>query len=342
MISCIITNLNGERWLPKLLESIDNAIAEVSSEEVEVILVDDGSTDSSLSIFTAYAVNRPTWVIVKNPSNVGWSASVNRGISSARGDPILVFSNDLTIGLTSIVQMVAAVRADLRIGLAQFNSLSMYNPVCQDSGLNFLDRFGYAYSSLPGEAVEDVFFAEGVAFAVTRSAVAQIGVLDESYFMEYDDMDFSWRIRLAGLRVVFVPKAKIFHARGGTVGQTYFNRKLRNIEHYTRNHIVTMYKNFTFKNFLIAVTGVIVIESIKSSYFWLTGRHTIGNANITGLIRGLVMIPSVSSRRKAVQLHRRTSDTKILQEMHPFRPLDLVAFMQHQKVNARFIQERKS
>lgn len=337
MISCVITNLNGEQWLPGLFRSLDLALAEIPSEEVEVLLVDDGSTDSSCAVFTAHASTRSTWRLIQNPHNLGWSASVNRGLASARGDPVIVLSNDLTVGPESISKMVAAVRSDLRIGAAQFNSLSLHDPTCQDSGLNFLDRFGYAYSRLPGALVEDVFFAEGVAFGVTRRAITQAGLLDESYFMEYDDMDFSWRIRLSGLRVVFVPEAKIFHARGGTVGQTYFTRKLRNIEYYTRNHVVTVYKNFTTRNFLIAVTGVIVIESVKSAFLWMTRQSGIANANMRGLMAGLATIPSTSSRRKAIQLHRQTTDTEILESMHPFSPLDLVAFMRYQMVNARFI-----
>lgn len=337
MISCVITNLNGERWLPGLLRSIDIALAGIKSEEVEIILVDDGSTDSSCAIFAAHASNRFTWRLIRNPQNLGWSASVNRGIASARGDPVLVLSNDLTVDPDSICNMIAAVRHDLRIGVAQFNSLSLHDPTRQDSGLNFLDRFGYAYSRLPGALVEDVSFAEGVAFAVTRRAIAHAGLLDDSYFMEYDDMDFSWRILLSGFRVVFVPDAKIFHARGGTVGQTYFTRKLRNIEYYTRNHVVTIYKNFTARNFFIAITGVIVIESIKSAFFWITRRSGIANANMRGLMEGLASIPSSSSRRKAIQLHRQTTDTEILEAMHPFRPLDLVAFMRYQRVNARYI-----
>ena len=84
--------------------------------------------------------------------------------------------------------------------------------------------------------------------------IKKVGMFDDYFFMEYDDMDLSWRARLGGYKVFFVPTAIVYHARGGTVGATYFQR-INNVTWYTRNHLVTLIKNYELKTLLKAVAN---------------------------------------------------------------------------------------
>ena len=340
----MVPNLNGERWIVPLCESLSTAIGGLGSDDVEVILVDDCSTDTSVATFQEFSAHHKNFRLLQNPRNIGWSGAVNRGVAASLGDPILVFSNDMLVDPASIRTMVNVFRTTPSIALAQFNSRSLLNPTDQDSGMNYLDRFGYAYSRLPTSGIGDVFFAEGMAFAMRRSLIGSVGLLDDSYFMEYDDMDYSWRVQLMGYRVVFIPDAVVFHARGGTVGRTYFNRRLQNIESYTRNHILTLGKNYALGNALISVGVVGAVELAKSALLAIRGSGSIARANVKGLFSGIAMLPNRSAERRRVQVTRTIDDKRILRRMHPFDPLELVAFLQHQAVDARHfvpLQDRR-
>ncbi len=141
----------------------------------------------------------------------------------------------------------------------------MWDRRTPDSGMNYLDRFGYSYSYASSKINYEVFFAEGMAFAIKREVINKVGVFDDYFFMEYDDMDLSWRARLGGYKVFFVPKAIVYHARGGTVGATYFQR-INNVTWYTRNHLVTLIKNYEIETLLKLSPIILTVEMIKIVY----------------------------------------------------------------------------
>ncbi len=335
MLSCIIPNLNGEKWLPGLVESLHVALDRIVDEKTEVLLVDDGSTDRSIELFMDLARGASNWRILRNATNLGWSASVNHGLRESGGRLAFVLSNDMTVAPDALEKMRAAFETEHGVGVAQFNSLSLYDHSEQDSGMNFLDRLGYAYSSLAVPGIHDVFFAEGMAFAVTREALSTVGFLDESYFMEYDDMDFSWRAHLWGYRVVFVTDARVFHARGGTVGRTYYNRKLANIQSYTRNHLLTLAKNYSTGSALAYMPWVLVIELGKSAFLLSTGYRPIAWANLRGLVTGLLSIPGISQKKQQIQTARTVPDRQVVRLMKPFKPKELVNFLRRQESGSR-------
>ena len=160
----------------------------------------------------------------------------------ARGKIIVCLSNDTEVDSQWLKEIVKVMESDSSIGIIQPIFISMWDKKTLDSGMNFLDRYGFAYSYSPQEKTCEVFFALGTAFAIRNHVFKEIGGFDDYYFMEYDDMDLSWRARLAGYKVFFCPASIVYHAGGGTVGRTYFERNIRNIVQYVRNHFVTLIK----------------------------------------------------------------------------------------------------
>jgi len=336
-VSVIIVNLNGKNWLEKCIPSILSS--DYPKDKIEIILVDNGSTDGSIE-FAKKLLERELvkFKIIQNKENKGWSPANNQGAEESKGDILLFLSNDMEVDKNWIKEIVKIFRLDHKAGVIQCNSLSMWDKNTFDSAMNYLDRYGFAYSYAPQENPWKVFFAEGMAFAIRRDVFEKIGGFDEYYFMEYDDMDLCWRVRLAGYQVYFDPKSIVYHARGGTVGGTYFKRKIRNIVQYVRNHYVTLIKNYELKNLIPALFIVSAMQFTKISYFIVKREFKLANATIRGMVEVIKDFRLILEKRKNVQQKiRKVPDKEIMKYMHPFKPILLYKFMVLQKNEKKFI-----
>lgn len=333
-VSIIIVNLNGKKWLEKCLKSVLES--DYPQDKLEVILVDNGSTDGSVEFI------KETWKdsikIIQNKENLGWSPANNQGMKVAKGEIIVCLSNDMEVDSRWLKEILNTMRSDSRVGIVQCNSISMWDRKTVDSGMNFLDKYGFAYSYVPQERPRQVFFAEGMAFAIRNHVFKEIGGFDDYYFMEYDDMDLSWRARLAGYKVFFSPTSIVYHARGGTVGGTYFEKNIRNIVQYVRNHFVTLIKNYELKNILRVLPIVLTMQFIKILYFIKVRSLRLVFATLKGVSFALKDMGLIMQKRREVQQGvRKVSDGEVVRFMHPFRPTLLRLFLVSQARGQRFI-----
>jgi len=328
-VSVVVVNLNGKEWLEKAIPSV------LASDypKVELIVVDNGSTDGSVEFLRE---NYPSTRVIVLEKNIGWSPANNEGIKTAGGRVIACLSNDMIVDSRWLKEIVKLMVSNSKIGIVQCNSLSMWDKRTLDSSMNYLDRFGYSYAYAPQNRPQEVFFAEGMAFAFKKEVVEEIGMLDDYYFMEYDDMDFSWRARLAGYSAYFLPSAVVYHARGGTVGRTYFQRT-KNVELYTRNHLVTLIKNYETKNLLTALPVVLAIELAKILYLVLKGNLMVALAASRGLLRVLRDVRIILVKRREIERIRRDRDSTMMKIMHPFNPRLQLLFLAFQAKGERLI-----
>jgi len=334
-VSIVVINLNGKKWLEKCFKSV--LASDYPHNRFETILVDNGSTDGSVE-FVENVWKYPEIKIIQNRENVGWSPANNQGMKVAKGEIIVCLSNDMEVDSRWLKEIVKTMRLDQTVGIVQCNSISMWDRKTLDSGMNFLDKYGFAYSYTPQETPRQVFFAEGMAFAIRNQVSKEIRGFDDYYFMEYDDMDLSWRARLAGYKVFFCPTSIVYHGRGGTVGGTYFERNTRNIGQYVRNHFVTLIKNYELKNLLQVLPIVLSVQFTKVLFLIRARNQRLVLATLRGFSfvfkdMGLIM----QKRMEVQQRVRKVSDAEVLKFMHPFTPTLLHSFLASQARGKRFI-----
>jgi len=332
-VSVVLVNLNGRKWLEKAVPSILDS----SYPKIEIIVVDNGSTDGSAEFLSK---NYPMIRVVALDRNIGWSPANNEGIKAAHGKIIACLSNDMVVDREWLKEIVKLMSLNSKIGVVQCNSLSMWDKATFDSCMNYLDRFGYSYGYVPRNRPQEVFFAEGMAFAFKREVVERIGMLDGYYFMEYDDMDFSWRARLAGYSVYFLPSAIVYHARGGTVGRSYF-QKVRNVRLYTRNHLITLMKNYETKSLFKILPVILAIEMGKILYLMLRGNLAVALAALRGLLQAVRDTRIILVKRREIQKIRKEPDAVVMRIMHPFNPMLQLLFLASQAKGERFISNSK-
>lgn len=213
----------------------DTLAALASLAGIETICVDNGSTDGSDGLV---AERYPTVELIRTGANLGFAGGNNAGIRRAleRGaDWVLLMNNDATAepGLVPALEGAVAARPDA--GLLACKVLHEDGSV-QYAGARFNARIGYSgrVQTSGADELRDVARADGAALAVSRAAVERAGLLDEDLFAYVEDVEWSLRIRSAGLAIVFVPDARVRHKGSAATGGT---RSTTNLYYSTRNTI---------------------------------------------------------------------------------------------------------
>jgi GT2 family glycosyltransferase len=237
----------------------------------EVILVDNGSTDKSLEIVHQEFKNESRLKIISCNTNKGYAGGNNIGFRNSNGQYVFFLNNDAIVTSNCIKELVCKITSDSSIGIVQCKMLSLDNPGILDCIGGYMDSLGFTYIGKGEEdkgqyTAESIFYADGVAFLISKSIGEQCSVnndlFDEDYFpIYYDDVDLSWRIRLAGYKIVVDHDAIVFHTRGATTSLHIKSTLL--IYSFTRNRLITLMKNYNLTNLLKVLPALYLIEITK-------------------------------------------------------------------------------
>ena len=212
----MILNYNGERFLKSCLYAL---LAQELEGGFEILVVDNASQDGSPGL-----VRRefPQVRLIESRSNLGFAAGNNLGISLARGRHVVLLNNDTEVRPGWLRALVAAAESEPRCGAVAGNLLFKDRPgTVQNAGsLLLTDGSGADRGSGEDETGYrergEVFGACGASVLLTRPMLADVGGLDPTFFMYYEDTDLSWRMRLRGWRVIFEPEARVLHVHAAT------------------------------------------------------------------------------------------------------------------------------
>lgn len=210
-VSVIIPNWNGRELLGPCLESLYRQ----QFDDFETILVDNGSTDGSVSFVEQ---NFPQAAIVRLEENRGFSAAVNAGISASASPYICLLNNDTEVDPLWLGTLVQALAADAHAGSAASKVLYFSDPHSVNSAGDEFSLFGVAYQRrlMPGDTElfnqgRYVFSACGAAALYRKELFDKVGLFDEAFFAYQEDVDLGFRAQLLGYRCLFVPKAIVYH-----------------------------------------------------------------------------------------------------------------------------------
>jgi O-antigen biosynthesis protein len=261
--SIIIPAWNGTGYLAACLDSL---LAQ-SDPGIEVIVVDDGSVDGTADLAERYArAGRITFA--RNPVNAGFAKTVNRGLLMARGDVLVLLNQDTVSPGNWLAPLLERMASDSRIGIAGCRLLYPDGRV-QHAGASIGSRGEGAHfredPPLDAVGLADVAFVTGAALAVSRRCFESIGPMDEGFARAYyEDVDWCYRARRMGFRVVYCPRAELIHAEVSAAAGS-------DIESHSRFHFNRL--RFVFKHFEAAVlTG----EFLDREMAWLGGLGRAG------------------------------------------------------------------
>lgn len=252
-VSIVVVTWNAKRYVLECLESL---YAHPSSRATEIIVVDNDSSDGTPEeIRAAY----PRVTLIQNEANVGFAKGNNIGIAAAKGRYLCLVNSDVVVPAGCIDTMLNYLEENPRvgllgprmlapdgsIGLSVKNFPTVWNTFCCALGLHSLfpnsrvlggfEPRGFCYSKSA-----DVEVVSGWFWAVRREAIAEVGGLDERFFMYGEDMDWCRRFQQAGLRVAYCATAEALHYGAASSSRTparfYVEMYRANLQYFRKHH----------------------------------------------------------------------------------------------------------
>lgn len=215
-VAIIVLNWNGLADTTACLESL----ARLDYPSYEVVLVDNGSTDGSPSILRKQF---PTLTLIETGANLGFTGGNNAGLRYAcehDADYALLLNNDTELDPSFLRVLVDTCEADPSIGIAgpTIYYHSQPDTIWSAGGrINWrnadttMDGIGQIDQGQFGPSPRPMDFVTGCALLIRREVIDHIGLLDERFFLYYEETEWCIRAAKAGYRIVHVPLSKIWH-----------------------------------------------------------------------------------------------------------------------------------
>ncbi len=234
----VIPTFNARDLLSETLESL-----EIQTEPVQIIVVDNGSTDGTAEMLAA---RFPRVTVIHNPANVGFGRAINRGVREAAAADVIVLVNNDAVCAPDFVQRLLEPFADRRVGMVAGVLLQGSAPRLVDSAGIELDTTLRSWDMLWNRPVEDIAHAGdpvgpcGGAAAYRANVFVELGGFDERFFAYWEDVDLALRFRLAGWGCIRAPEARAVHRHGATLGAA--SPAQRRLEAYGRAYVLAKYR----------------------------------------------------------------------------------------------------
>lgn len=217
IVSCIIPSFNQVDLVKQCANTLK---AMTTKTPYEIIVVDDGSAMHIQQQLLEWGSQENIKVILKNP-NEGFSCTVNQGIRHARGKHIALVNNDIIFHQPEWLEiMLRTIQSSPDIGVVGARLLYP-NQTIQHGGMgaDLYHRYvGLGADYAPALAVDDVHAVTGALLLIKQDAFADLGLFSEDYFTGFEDVEFCFRARLKGWRVVYCGLAAAIHLEGQTRG----------------------------------------------------------------------------------------------------------------------------
>lgn len=217
MLSIIVVTFDSAKFIKPCLDSIFDQ----GYEDLEVIVVDNGSKDKTVEFIK---INYPTARLITNKNNLGACRAKNQGIEIASGEWILTLDCDVVLGDGFIGEIMEfANNSRDSIGMIQPKILTQGKKEIYSCGIRlcWLNRFhdigkGLAADTSSFNVVFPVFGACCAAALYRRKMLEEVrdshGYFDERFFFLFEDADLSWRAKKRGWLCMYYPKPRCFHS----------------------------------------------------------------------------------------------------------------------------------
>ena len=275
----VILNWNGQKLLEQFLPSIVN----FSSEEAEIYVADNASTDSSIKYIKDFF---PSVNIVKNKINGGYAKGYNDALKAINADIYCLINSDVEVTKNWLSPILETFQSDEKTAIIQpkildFKDKSKFEYAGAAGG--FVDLYGYPYcrgrifnhletDNNQFNDISEIFWASGACFFIRSKVYHQLNGFDEDYFAHQEEIDLCWRTQNIGYKVKYVGTSTVFHIGGATLQETNPHKTYLNF----RNSLLNVVKNMPKKWFLFVVFSRLILDGIAGLKFILELRpiHT--------------------------------------------------------------------
>ncbi|MBW4553633.1 MAG: glycosyltransferase family 2 protein [Aphanocapsa sp. GSE-SYN-MK-11-07L] len=252
-----------------------------------VLVVDNGSKDNSYSLLKETVSHEPYFTLYSTGENLGFSGGVNYGIKKAlqsEADYIWLLNNDTEVASDCLSQLILAIDDDPEVGIAGSKILlaSDRNTIWH-AGASF-DKWtgqpkhvgmGYSTTQEGYNELKSVDYITGCSLLIRSSMLKTVGLMDEKFYLYYEEADFCYRAKKKGWKIIYVPDSILWHKVAGS-SKGYHQRAYYEV----RNRLL-----FTLKHRPIFILPVLCYLLYKEVILKLAkGENQVFCASYLGMI----------------------------------------------------------
>lgn len=301
------------------MEYVDRCLKWVLStnyHNFEIIFVDNASTDGSLEYVKRRYCGNPKIEMLRNNKNYGYAKGNNIGVKVAKGKYIAFLNVDTEVEPDWLSELVKVMEISPNIGAAQAKLLRMDDKRRFDTCGHMLTPLGFTYERGLNELdatqydhISEILGAKGAALIIRKKVFEEAGGFDEDFFLLREETDLCWRIWLRGYRVVFAPKAVVYHAVGGSFKSS---NDIQPLYYFARNMLITLVKNLELRN-IVKIVPIHILSSFADSILTdLRVKKTNNLISMFNALRWLIMHFRLAWRKHLeVMKIRRVKDKEV-------------------------------
>lgn len=272
-IAVVILNWNGQKFLEKFLPSL----LENSSNIAEIIVADNASPDGSVEYLKS---NFPTVRIIQHKQNHGFAKGYNLALAQVEADYYILLNSDIEVTQNWIQPVIDLMESDTSIAACQPKIRSYTEPQKFEyagAAGGFIDKYGYPFcrgrmflsveedDGQYNDTIE-IFWATGACMFVRASLFHKFGGLDEDFFAHMEEIDFCWRLKNEGYKIMYCPASVVYHIGGGTLPKASWRKTYLNF----RNNCILLYKNLPDNLLFEVFVKRLILDGIAAMKFLIT------------------------------------------------------------------------
>lgn len=253
-ISIVIPNWNGKDLLEKNLPFVMAAKENKKNHIKEIIIIDDGSSDDSVSFLKKNFAGEIRLIV--HTINRGFATSINTGVRMAKGELVCLLNTDVV----PRVDFLESIDSDFKE--KKVFAVSLHEEGYGPAKGKFVDGFIVHQGMPESESVQESFWASGGSCVLRRSIFLSLKGMDDELLSPYywEDIDLSYRAQKRGFIVLWDPRAKVVHEHESTVRKLN-QKKVQRIRE--RNQLLFVWKNLTSRSLMKKHIGVLFRKIVK-------------------------------------------------------------------------------
>ncbi len=316
-VSVVIVNYNDKKVLRPCLESVVNS----DYPNIEIIVVDNGSTDESSEFVQRFSQLYPNVRLVQNEHNLGPSTARNLGIDVAQGKYVAFLDNDTRVHPRWLREGIPLFEATPTIGACQCKLILDGTDGIIDCVGEYLGQNGFLVQVVIAgqekdsgqyDDIDEIFAAKSAGMIARKDVLKRIGGFDDDYFIYMEESDLCWRIWLAGYTIILAPESVVYHKFGSSSLLAPQRKSYLTQFHGTKNYILTLIKNLENKNLIKILPLHIVIWIGISLYLLMKGKFHSSRWILLGISWNFLHLKKVMEKRRDVQKQRVIIDDDLL------------------------------
>ncbi len=301
-VAVVVVSYNSAAFLDKCLASLEAS----QFPQQKVVVIDNNSSDNSVEVARKYQCR-----VEPLKENLGFAGGNNAALEMEEvknADYIFLLNPDASVEKDTIDKLVAASGGE---GIVQPLILLEDEPQLVNTAGNVLNYLGYSYC---GGYRDDrakyierkqVAVSSGAAMMIPAKAIQQIGLFDPKFFIYHEDVDFSWRARIAGFDLWLEPSAIAYHSYS-------FSRNTNKYFYAERNRLFCIAKNYQARTLLLLLPVLLINELAMVAYSLIGGWPGLKLKSLWAVVANLGYIGS--ERRRIAGLRVR-SDRELVKFM---------------------------